>query len=846
MKLISARIENFGKLKGVDVNFSERITQIFEANGSGKTTLASFIKAMFYGLPPIRANSKDFNDRKHFYPFDGGKFGGSLNFEWKGEKFRIERFFDRKSDTEDSLTVYKNGMPFSGFGANIGMAVFGLDITSFERTVFINSESIDICATSGIGAKLNNFFDSDDNTNTYENAITNLENAKRRLKAVRGNNDLISLQTGKISSLKFEIANLENCEKALGDYYTALNKLKAEILAGEEREKAQNKRKVLAEKWNVYNTYMARVCEYRSAEKNFLAKYPKGLPNAEEVKKIKADGERALSIQSQNLGSEFSPRKEEQLKDLSQKFSQGTPSKTELEDMKGDIEKLSIAENKAKNYTENIGENEKIVLQKFAQNPPSQRDIMGATEKVERYKLLDEQLKQRACTLPENKGSVKNSGGKSLIFAIIFALVAVFGVALIFVNLIAGIAVTLLGVFGFVISTLIMLKRGGNANTPADGSALRAELVGCEDKIHEFLVPFGYYSASGVVYDFAKFCDDYKLYCTLLDREKAKRDERAKVNSQIEGMHARLDIFFSRFGLSEGSFQDRYISLCADIERFVSLRAEKDSHTSEGELRNRELNNLLLHIQEILKKYNISLRQDFKSQIEELLIDCSNFTRLEESISREVREAENYKKINSLGDMPELTGVDDGLSEKLNRARHDLAVIEGQIADTESMVERLDEKRSQLETEEGILSEYRERYKILNGAIEGLKRAEQNLQDRYIAPIRDRFLKYSSALESALGEKIIMGRDYGISFERGGELRSDRHLSSGQRSLCALCFRLALIDNIFAGQKPFVIMDDPFVNLDAEHLKRTSALLSKLSQDTQIVYLTCHNSRTVK
>jgi uncharacterized protein (DUF3084 family) len=143
------------------------------------------------------------------------------------------------------------------------------------------------------------------------------------------------------------------------------------------------------------------------------------------------------------LGSEFSPRKEEQLKDLSQKFSQGTPSKTELEDMKGDIEKLSIAENKAKNYTENIGENEKIVLQKFAQNPPSQRDIMGATEKVERYKLLDEQLKQRVSTLPEKTNGVKNSGGKSLIFAIIFALVAVFGVALIFVNLIAGIAVTL-------------------------------------------------------------------------------------------------------------------------------------------------------------------------------------------------------------------------------------------------------------------------------------------------------------------------------------------------------------------------------------------------------------------
>ena len=48
---------------------------------------------------------------------------------------------------------------------------------------------------------------------------------------------------------------------------------------------------------------------------------------------------------------------------------------------------------------------------------------------------------------------------------------------------------------------------------------------------------------------------------------------------------------------------------------------------------------------------------------------------------------------------------------------------------------------------------------------------------------------------------------------------------------------------IYPGEKPFLILDDPFVNLDDEKLARGRRLLAVLSQDYQVIYFTCHGSR---
>ena len=127
--------------------------------------------------------------------------------------------------------------------------------------------------------------------------------------------------------------------------------------------------------------------------------------------------------------------------------------------------------------------------------------------------------------------------------------------------------------------------------------------------------------------------------------------------------------------------------------------------------------------------------------------------------------------------------------------------------------------------------------------MEEIEGADNRLKEKYVAPIRDRFVDYAKLIEDTLGEKVHMDSSYRISFEREGMLRSYEHLSSGILSICSLCFRLALFDNMFNEEKPFVIMDDPFVSLDETRFNKTKELIKKLSKDKQIIYFSCHPSR---
>lgn len=162
---------------------------------------------------------------------------------------------------------------------------------------------------------------------------------------------------------------------------------------------------------------------------------------------------------------------------------------------------------------------------------------------------------------------------------------------------------------------------------------------------------------------------------------------------------------------------------------------------------------------------------------------------------------------------------------------------------TSATREQGDALQNELAESEERLAEYKRRYSVLVKTKEFLELADFRLKEKYLRPIRESFLSYSALLERALGETIVIDAYFDVRFVHGGIERSEEHLSAGQRSICALCFRLALIDNMYAEEKPFLILDDPFVNLDGEHLQKVKALLAELAKNMQIVYFSCHESR---
>ena len=93
MKLIRCKVENFGVLSDFSYQFDDGLTVIHEPNGSGKSTLAAFIKAMFYGLPSKGPRNVIENERKRYEPWQGGNYGGFLEFEYHGIVYRVTRKF---------------------------------------------------------------------------------------------------------------------------------------------------------------------------------------------------------------------------------------------------------------------------------------------------------------------------------------------------------------------------------------------------------------------------------------------------------------------------------------------------------------------------------------------------------------------------------------------------------------------------------------------------------------------------------------------------------------------------------------------------------------------------------
>ena len=124
-----------------------------------------------------------------------------------------------------------------------------------------------------------------------------------------------------------------------------------------------------------------------------------------------------------------------------------------------------------------------------------------------------------------------------------------------------------------------------------------------------------------------------------------------------------------------------------------------------------------------------------------------------------------------------------------------------------------------------------------------LNRAKDNLANSYVGKVERGFKYYSDTLmEEGLGD-VMVDNDLHLHIDEKGAAREVGSFSAGMIDCIVLCMRLALVDALFGEEKPFLILDDPFVNLDDKHTKRAREMLDKIAQDHQVIYLVCNSSR---
>lgn len=136
-------------------------------------------------------------------------------------------------------------------------------------------------------------------------------------------------------------------------------------------------------------------------------------------------------------------------------------------------------------------------------------------------------------------------------------------------------------------------------------------------------------------------------------------------------------------------------------------------------------------------------------------------------------------------------------------------------------------------------------YEMLTLTRDYLKGAKQNFAAKYRRPLLDGFKKYYGRLSGEEVSEFELDANIHMTKRVFGEARDVESYSFGNRDLIDICLRMALVDAMYHDEKPFVILDDPFVNLDETRTKRALAFLNEVASDYQIIYFTCHTSRSL-
>lgn len=846
MKLISCYIQNYGKFKCADFTFGEGLTQFCESNGWGKTTLASFLKAMFYGLPADTARSR-FNERRRFYPFEGGKFGGNVTFLSGGDTYRIERFFDKRSEVADEMRVYKNGTPTDEFDKKCpGEVIFGLDEASFTRTVFVTSDQIEMCSTGGINAKLNDYVDATEGETDFPSALDALEKAAKKLK-MRGGKGLIAEQEAAIRELRNSVADTLKIAESLDAKYAESNALRQEIAALEEGERAANANNLLLQKWKQYDDILSYEAGYRAELNALNAAYPAGIPDREELLSLAACSKELNDLRIKGEAAAFDRTKTDRLEELERLFSDGVPGDGEMKAADGAIAALRDEKSEIRRLTETQPSPEQqALLARYGGKTPAKQQIDEMTRIVDRYRTNDAARNG----IPAN-GAADKPKGRGRIAAALYAAAVpllIIGIVLFALSqpligaiLVGACAVAAAGATAALVADRRRLAEREQSAKPSD------DAVAEEQTVRSFLSQYGVSSDRGVAYDFEKFLGELDTYRTLTAAAREREERIATLRAQAQEHEQQLDRYFERYAISDGEYQTRYIRLTVLTAEYMRLNEEKEACAARAAGIREQRKQVAQRADDVLGKYRLTRENDFDGQIRDLERDGAAMVRLNAGIAQQREKAVRFRTDNRLDTRPETAPAppEEDYASRLRAKRARLADLNREIADGEAETEKLGDKRNRLENAEERLEEYKARYGVLTAAAEQLKEAERKLTDKYIAPVKDRFIRYTDALERALGERVSMDKDFRITFERGGENRSDGHLSAGQRAVCALCFRLSLIDNMFEGEKPFIMMDDPFVDLDEEHLHSTAVLLRELAADKQIIYFCCHDSRAI-
>ena len=901
MRLVNCYIENFGILRDQSIEFHEGCNIICHENGWGKSTLAAFIKVMLYGFAEEKSRDELKNERKRYKPWQGGVYGGRLEFEAGGERYVLTRTFGIK-EKEDRFSLRKKStnLECRDFSDAVGEELFSLDCSSFSRTVFISQNDCETASTDAINAKLGNLTEDTDDINNYESVNQRFIDIINQMSPTR--------KTGSLYKVKDEISRLEenvragrSVDQAIEGIYARLHEklMEQQTLKEEQAGLLEKQRKISAYKdiqvkQEKYNSLCQEYEERKNRADMERAYFPDRVPTQQELEDIIA-GSAVLSAAKESIRI-YSLTEEEisRGKQLEKFFAAGLPNQEMLKDKEeqaGELQKLKVllAENQMSGEEaqrlEGYG-------RRFANGVPQVQDlervIADWSSCVERKNVLSQKkLTYEALRGISQSGanavkSHKDSGGTVSSAGIVLISI---GVILILVGILlgtiggqvpVGILTGLLGLLGLGTGAVIISRKGGNSRKNNAGMDQTEETSAASDSLDrmeaEILEDEAFIERAGQ--ETKQFLDEYGIECEregeILDslygfkaevREyitlsrRSQEAQAAELQEKCQKMTENLQSFLVNFypgeQLEEGEFIHKLSELRESAGEYGTLKKKGENFLRAQ----KAYKQLLGQMQEFMQSICITAKEDLPAQLLQIQIHLQSLdnSMREYKNSRERKEAfeaaenmEEILKAKPVQDMEGLRDVGGRLEEIAERLEKIYEYVTDYNRQLDSLREEGDRVAEDAENLKRMKSEYADelqKYELLKKTRELLEQAKISLTSRYTEPLRESLGKYYELISGESAQRVFVDANIDVTIDEQGMQRDPKFFSAGYRDLLGICMRMALVDAMYQGEKPFVIFDDPFANLDSDKLQGGLKLLEQIGREYQVLYFTCHESR---
>ena len=850
MNILQCSIENFGGLCQKTITFDQGLSVIEQENGSGKTTLAAFIRCMLYGMP--RQHKRDLGKdlRRRYAPWQGGAYGGQLVVAVAQRVYRIERRFGT-TPKEDTLAVYDQatGRRTDDLGAVPGITLFGLDADSFERSAYIPQNRLsDALATQNIKSKLGNLVDNTDGSRNFDTAMESLRKARSQLVPYRGqggdhaalvaNISRVSEEITQLSTAQGELERVRDREQRLQQtrkqQQAQLDQVRAAIANAAD---AQARRSLALECKRLDDARRQALEEYQACAATFNGE--EKVPSEQEIQQVLEAKQCLDLVQRMGITQEAidAHNRANAPEGAFAASGHGAPEGASAASV-GDTSEGAAAASRDGASRTGASENADSAgnqsagfagnTQASASAEPASR-IAGATGGI-------------GAKNPQ-KGSLLSTvafivGALFLLGGVAFAAMDAIGHTSLFAGqLYAGAASALVGAVCCAIGFFSRAKRrktckeaflqassGVQAERSCDYTT-GAHVAGAGAGAGGHVAGAGagdHVAGAGVgVGGHAAGADN----CAENDQNKSSSDAyiSGTVNEESDFRDMPFCSAHSAELLEQACRASRIIEHFCDAHHADARRVSVESLT--------------------VLRDNVQVLQRLRQQLSAAEQALSQFVEVHGFCPWKRSDEEYFRSLHD---------------QDFQAQEHELlaqreATLQDHVNDVQRMrtLQERVEKVSRLRDELDALCAQRKKMErdvdTLDATMNYLERAKEEQCENYAGPVQERFQYYFHMLvdrnKMLDAKKTQVDSDFRMTFSQTGATRQQENLSAGYADLVMVCMRMAVCDALYKKERPFIIMDDPFANVDDDMMQRAYELLELLSKDHQIIYFTCSNSR---